>query len=129
MMYFTLCLDPTTVLGIDSDHQCTLRCMLTAKTLVDTGSPATIISLKFVMGIMVGERKEDQSREQWKVDTLNRLALPDVSLKNYGGHPLNIIAQTPLRLSHGGQTVDATVLIQKEAQTSYSLVRMSWDSL
>ena len=67
------------------------------------------------MSILVGERKEGQSREQWKVDTLGRLAPPDVSLRNYGGHPLNLIAQTPLQLSCGDRTVDATVLIQKEA--------------
>ena len=85
------------------------------KTLIDTGSPATIISLETVMSIVVGERKEGQSREQWKVNTLGRLAPPDVSLRNYGGHLLNLIAQTPLQLSCGDRTVDATVLIQKEA--------------
>jgi hypothetical protein len=85
------------------------------KTLIDTGSPATIISLEFVMKIMVGEREEGQSKEQWKINTRKRLAPPDVSLKNYGGDPLNIIAQTPLQLSYGTQTVEATVLIQKGA--------------
>ena len=57
------------------------------QTLIDTGSPATIISLEFVMSIMVGERREDQSKEQWKIDTIKRLTTPSVSLRNYGGHP------------------------------------------
>ena len=85
------------------------------RTLLDTGSPATIVSLEFVMSVMVGERKEGQSKEQWKIDTLRRLSRPDVTLKNYGGHPLDIIAQMPLRLSHGDRTMEATVLIQKGA--------------
>ena len=85
------------------------------RTLLDTGSPATIFSLEFVMNVMVGERKEGQSKEQWKIDTLRRPSRPDVTLKNYGGHPLDIIAQTPLRLSHGDRTIEATVLIQKGA--------------
>jgi hypothetical protein len=86
-----------------------------AKTLIDTGSPATIISLEFVMSIMMGERRKTQSREQWKIDTLKRLTPPTVSLRNYGGHPLAVIAQTPLQLSYGDRSIDTTVLIQKGA--------------
>ena len=71
-----------------------------AKTLIDTGSLATIISLEFVMDNMVRERRTDQSKEQWRVDTLKRLTSPGVSLCNYGGDPLAIIAQT---LSLAGQ--------------------------
>ena len=82
------------------------------RTLLDTGSPATTVSLEFVVNIMVEERKEGQSKEQWKIDTLKS---PNVTLKNYGGHPLDVIAQTPLRLSHSDRTVEATVLIQKGA--------------
>ena len=39
------------------------------------------------MSIMVGERREDQSKEQWKIDTIRRLATPSVPLQKYGGHP------------------------------------------
>jgi hypothetical protein len=67
------------------------------------------------MSIMMGERRKTQSREQWKIDTLKRLTPPTVSLRNYGGHPLAVIAQTPLQLSYGDRSIDTTVLIQKGA--------------
>ena len=67
------------------------------RTLIDTGSPATIVSLQFAMAIMVAE-KDGQTCEQWKVDTLKKLASPEVSLKNY---PLNIIAQTTCTFPKG----------------------------
>ena len=50
------------------------------RTLIDTGSPATIISLQFVMTVMVAEKKDGQTREQWKADTLKKLASPEVSI-------------------------------------------------
>ena len=86
-----------------------------ATALVDTGSPATIISLEFVMRVMLAERKERQSPEQWRADTLKRFTFPDVSLRNYGGHPLDILSQTLLRLTRGNCTVDTAVLVQKGA--------------
>ena len=66
------------------------------------------------MGIMVRERS-NQTPQQWKTETLKRLSTPNVSLRNYGGQPLNIIAQTTLRLSHGDHSINTTVLIQKGA--------------
>ena len=85
------------------------------KALVDTGSPATIVSLDFILDILAAQRKSQQTPEQWRVETLEKFNLPDISLKNYGGHPLNIISQIRLCLSQGSHVVDATVLVQKEA--------------
>ena len=83
--------------------------------LIDTGSPATIISLDYVLSLMRGEREEGQSPEKWRAATLKRFAPPEVSLKNYGGHPLNILSQTKLHLTQGKHAIEATVLVQKGA--------------
>lgn len=40
------------------------------KALIDTGSPATIVLLNFVMSIMLAEREQQQTPEQWRADTL-----------------------------------------------------------
>ena len=37
------------------------------KTLIDTGLPATIVSLDCILKIMASQRKSQQSPEQWKV--------------------------------------------------------------
>ena len=47
----------------------------------------------------------------WRTPTRHHCRPP----RKYGGHPLDIIAQTPLELSYHGRTVVATVLIQKGA--------------
>ena len=86
-----------------------------AKILIDMGSPATIISLEYVMRVMVVEWKK-WLHEQWKRATLQRLTPPDVSLKDYGGHPLSIIAQTSQLLSYGNRSICASILAQKGAQ-------------
>ena len=86
-----------------------------AKTLIDTGSPATVISLDFVLDVFAQQRDKGQSPEHWMQNTMKRFSAPEVLLKNYGGDPLDIIAQTQLVLSHGCHSTDATVLVQKGA--------------
>ena len=80
--------------------------------LVDTGSPATIISLAFVLQILA-----DQSLTpaQWKGETLKRFLPPKVALKRYGGHRVDIGSQTPLRLRLRDRCVKAVVFVQKDA--------------
>ena len=81
--------------------------------LVDTKSPSTIISLEFLLEVMVKTRPDSQMREQWKEDTFTRFSDPDVTLKSYMGHQLDLIAQTPVHLSQGAYSVDTVVLVQK----------------
>ena len=88
---------------------------VTAKALLDTGSPATIVSLAFVLRMLAGERTPDQSLDQWKEATHQRFANPDLALNNYGGQRLSLIAQTELTLSQGDREVQAVVLVQKDA--------------
>ena len=63
------------------------------------------------MEVMVSEKKPNKTREQWRQATTDRLKPPEVSLRNYGGHPLNIIAQIRLQLRQGDHMVDTMVLV------------------
>ena len=64
---------------------------------------------------VANQRDRSQSPEQWRRSTLKKFTPPQVSLKNYGGDFLHIISQTPLTLSQGDYSVEATVLVQKGA--------------
>ena len=74
---------------------------ITTKALIDTGSPATIISLAFVLRVLAGERTSDQTLEEWKEATHQKFASPDLALNNYGGQRLSLIAQIELTLLQG----------------------------
>ena len=80
-----------------------------------TGSPATIISLDFVLKILAGEKAPEQTVQQLKEHTHKKFMRPEVSLQNYGGHRVDIMAQTRVVLSHGGCRVEAVVFVQKDA--------------
>ena len=85
------------------------------KALVDTGSPATIISLKFVLMVLAGERDSTQTPSQWQATVLKKFSNPEVTLRNYGGQRLNIVSQVSLNLSQGNRYSEITVLVQKNA--------------
>ena len=67
------------------------------RALVDTGSPATIISMDFVLNIFADQKDRQQHPEQ----VMKRFSPPEVSLRNYGGDPLSIISQTPETVKRG----------------------------
>ena len=85
------------------------------EALIDTGSPATVVSLDFVLDVFVKEKAEHQTPAQWREETSKKFSPPSVSLKAYSGHKLNIISQVCLQLTHGGRTVEAIVLVQEGA--------------
>ena len=85
------------------------------KTLIDTGSPATIVSLDYVLDLLAAERRPHQTPDQWRDETLLKFSPPEVNLTAYGGQALDILSQIPLRLSQGEQTVEGVVLVQKDA--------------
>ena len=82
-----------------------------AKALVDTGSPATIVSLEFVLDVLAAQRGSQLTPEQWTEETLKKFSPPDVALKAYGGQPLDILSQVRLNLSLGDRALDTTVLV------------------
>ena len=60
--------------------------------LVDTGSPATIVSLQFALKVFRQNRPEKQTEDELIKATRGRFKDPNVTLKNYGGHQLDFIA-------------------------------------
>ena len=84
------------------------------KALVDTGSPATIVSLDFVMTVLAKQRKREVTPAEWREETMKKFSVPDVTLKGYRGQRVDIISQVPLSLSRNDCTVDAVVLVQKK---------------
>ena len=58
------------------------------EALVDTGSPATIISLEFVLKVLANGRTPNQTVQEWKETTHKKFVSLKVLLRNYRGHPL-----------------------------------------
>ena len=54
-------------------------------TLVDTGSPVTILSLKFAMVVLSQEQNQFKSITEWKIAMKKRLKSPDIVLTGYSG--------------------------------------------
>ena len=89
--------------------------------LVDTGSPATIVSLKFILQVLADSKDSHETAEGWWKKTMERFSAPAVTLTSCGGERLNIVAQIPVILSQGERKVDAVVLVQKDAPHSLLL--------
>ena len=89
--------------------------------LVDTGSPATIVSLKFILQVLAESKDGQQTAEEWRKKTMEWFSAPAVTLTSCGGERLDIFAQIPVVLSQGEQNVDAVVLVQKDAPHSLLL--------
>ena len=60
--------------------------------LIDTGSPATVVSLEFVLDVFVKEKEEHKTPAQWREETFEKFRPPSVLLKAYSGHKLNILS-------------------------------------
>ena len=88
---------------------------VTTDALVDTGSPATIVSLEFALKVLRQNRPKEQTDAQWIESTQEKFKDPDVTLKNYGGHQLHFIAQIELTLTRGERRFTSTVLVKKGA--------------
>ena len=69
------------------------------KALVDTGSPAAIVSLEFLLDALAKQRKPGQAPEEWKTEIRARLRPPSITLHNYGGDELRILRQVSAHIS------------------------------
>ena len=94
---------------------------LPTQALLDTGSPASIMSLKFALEILKQDRPKFDDLNQWKRYALSRLEPTSILLKNYGGEPLNIIGQMEVKLSLSNAVVTAVVQVQKDASVDLLL--------
>ena len=86
-----------------------------ADALVDTGSPATIVSLEFLLKAFIHNRPPHQTPQDWQDATLAKFTTPEVTLSSYRGKHLELTAQTKVRLSQGKHSTDAVVLVQRGA--------------
>ena len=66
-------------------------------------------------GLLKAQRKIDQTPTQWKEVVSKMFSPPQVTLNNYGGQQLDILAEIELTLTQGSHQVDSTVLMQKGA--------------
>ena len=85
------------------------------QALLDTGSPVTIVSAKFLFQALSKHHLPDQTVEGWKDSVRERLQYSSVKLKSYGRGKLNIIGQIEVRLERGSNQTKAVVQIQNEA--------------
>ncbi len=85
------------------------------EALLDTGSPTTVMSLKFALEVLAQERPKFNTVEEWSQAVKLRFGEPSVVLKSYGGARLNVIAQLQVTLSQGEHSTNALVLVQKDA--------------
>ena len=88
---------------------------VSVQALLDTGSPATIISLDLILRVLAAKKPKEQTPEQWKNEMRQKLKASTVSLQNYGGGRLELIRQTLIILTRNGHTTCAIVQIQKDA--------------
>ena len=94
---------------------------VTTDALIDSDSPATIISLEFLMSILAKERGPGETPSQWQTRTMTRFSSPEVTLWNYSGQQLHLVSQLQLTLSQGKHEVTTPVLVQKNAPHSLLL--------
>ena len=88
---------------------------LRTEALFDTGSTVTIMSFDFALDVVAKERPHFSSVEEWRTEARKQFLPPTVSLKNYSGGRLDILAQLPVRLTQGEYNVDVQVMVQKDA--------------
>ena len=83
--------------------------------LVDTGSPATIISLDHALEVLMAVQRPQLTPCQQKEEVAHKFSLPEVALSAYGGHRLDILCQVCLMLTQGDKIVEGVVLVQQGA--------------
>ena len=91
------------------------------QALIDTGSPATIVSLEFALKALADQHRPDQSPSDWELEVKQKLQLPAIRLHRYGGEPLNIVRQLPATIQRAQYTRTAVVLVQSNAPTDLLL--------
>lgn len=71
------------------------------RALIDTGSPVTVISLKFLLQAFTDQKPPGQTREDWEKQVKQRFTVPNMILKTYDGTEMDIAAETVVKVSAG----------------------------
>ena len=85
------------------------------QALLDTGSPATIVSLNLLLEVLASQRPKSQSPTDWRAEVEKRLEPSMVALQNYGGDQLPLIRQIQVNLSKAGKQANAIIQVQHDA--------------
>ena len=88
---------------------------MNVQALLDTGSPVTIVSAKFLFQALAKHCLPDQTVKEWEDSVRKRLQYSSVRLQSYGGGKLNIIGQIEVNLERGSNQTKAVVQIQNKA--------------
>ena len=82
------------------------------EALLDTGSPATIVSLDFLISARLSQKPVEQNQEEWEEDFKKTVQSP---LQSYGGKRIFTVGQTEVTIRRGEYSVTATVQVQSDA--------------
>ena len=82
------------------------------KALVDTGSPATIVSLNCMLLALAKGRPTNQTPAEWELAVRQHLKPPEITLCRYGGGSLDIVGQLTATIQSGPYRKMAVVLVQ-----------------
>ena len=85
------------------------------EALLDTESPVTIVSMRFLLEALAKQKPKEQGPTEWAAAVKSRLEPPSLTLHNYGGDELKVVRQLTTTISREGHTCTATVLVQKDA--------------
>ena len=90
--------------------------------LLDTGSPASIVSLKFLLEALAKLRKPKESPQQWRTRVEERLQEPPGALlRSFGGETLDMVCQVTVSIIRGNHDITAKVQVQKGAPVNFLL--------
>ena len=68
------------------------------KALLDTGSPVTIVSLKFLVDALARKRPTAQSPAEWRTSIETRLKPTNLTLRNYGGGEVRLVQEVEVSI-------------------------------
>ena len=92
------------------------------EALVDTGAPASIVDLNFILNALAKKKKPEQSPSEWRAAVEKRLEQPSLGLQNYGGGELKLCRQIRVSVSRvGGKNVEAVLQVQNNAPVNLLL--------
>ena len=89
------------------------------ETLLDTGSPVTIIRLETVLQILAKQRCSSETPAEWRATVESRLEPSVVVLQNYSGDKLRVVRQIKVTVSRSGHSARAIIQVQKVLLLNY----------
>ena len=93
----------------------------TVEALVDTGSPVSIVSMRWLLRALARRRDGQTTPEDWAQTVKGRMKPTSVMLKSYSGDKLPIVRQIQLQVEKKKHRVQAWVQIQQDAPVDFLL--------